>query len=350
MSARQTRQAELELGNAVELRQERSFATSYLSLTNGWALKHRQDLELIVAGLPAGWALDDRLVAHFFPDLKPSVFAFHHGAGPDLYQLLNDPAVVERVDYELVGKVRDALSALWVKRDAQAHRRLSRATRTKKTAHGVDCAQYSTPDVVVTVLRGAPLVSLSQEYQAKRSPERCNQAQALCTALFAHQLDFLSIGFGGIKPLSVRALADQLGVHESTASRTLAGLVADTPFGIVPLREFFGSALRTVDDDKISPRIVKELIRQFLSEDTAAFTDEELVARLRDDGIILARRTASKYRAQLGFPTTSARRRASQPAAIIVDDDAPATEPTLNASASIQLPRNGSPEDSVSRG
>lgn len=349
MSARQTRQAGLELENAVELRQERSFATSYLSRTNGWALKHRQDLELIVAGLPVGWALDDRLVAHFFPDLKPSVFAFHHGAGPDLYQLLNDPAVVERVDYELVGKVRDALSALWIEQDARAHRRPRRATRTKEMADSVGCAQHPTPDVVVTVLRGAPLVSLSLECQAKWSPERCNQTQALCTALFAHQLNFLSIGFGGIKPLSVRALADQLGVHESTASRTLAGLVADTPFGIVPLREFFGSALRTVDDDKISARIVKELIRQFLSEDTAAFTDEELVARLRDHGIVLARRTVAKYRAQLGLPATSARRRASQPAAIIVDSDACATDPARNASVSIQLPRNGSPEDSGSR-
>lgn len=349
MSARQTPQAGLELGNAVELRQERSFATSYLSLTNGWALKHRQDLELIVAGLPVGWALDDRLVAHFFPDLKPSVFAFHHGAGPDLYQLLSDPAVVERVDYELVGKVRDALAALWIKRDARAHREPRRATRTKGTAGSVGCAPHSTPDVVVAVLRGAPLVSLSPERQAKWSSERCNQAQALCTALFAHQLNFLSIGFGGIKPLSVRALADQLGVHESTASRTLAGLVADTPYGIIPLRDFFGSALRTVDDNEVSTRTVKELVRQLLVEDSATFTDAELVARLRDYGIVLARRTVAKYRTQLGLPAASARRRAPQPAAIIVDSDPCAPDPSRNASDSSQLPRNGSPEDSGSR-
>lgn len=321
MSARQTPQVGLVQGNAVDLRQERTFATSYLSLTDGWSRKHRQDLELIVAGLPVGWTLEDRLFAHFYPDFKASVFAFHHGAGPDLYQLLGNSAAVERVDYELVCMVHDALSALWIEQGTQAHRPPSRATRTKRKADEAGFSEHSNPDVVVTLSRGAPLVSLAPERQAEWSPERCNQALALCTALFAHQLEFLSLGFAGIKPFTIRALADQLGVHESTASRTLAGVVAETPHGLVSVCDFFGSSLRTVDDNEVSARTVKDLIRQILSEDAAAFTDAAIVAKLRGHGVILARRTVAKYRAQLGLPTASERRRISTPAARIVDVD-----------------------------
>ena len=321
MSGRQTPKVALALRSAVELRQERAFATSYLSLTSGWSRKHRQDLELIVAGLPVGWTLEDRLVAHFLPDLKASIFAFHHGAGPDLYQLVGNTALVERMDFELACKLHDALSALWIEQGTQAYRPPSRAIRTRRKADDAGFAHHASPDVVVILVRGVPLVSLSLERQAQWSPERCNQALALCTALFAHQVEFFSVGFAGIKPLTVRALADELGVHESTASRSLAGVVAATPHGLVPVCDFFGSYLRTVDDNVVSTRAVKELIRQLLIADAAAFTDAAIVAKVRGHGVILARRTVAKYRAQLGLPTASERRRVSTPPVINVDGD-----------------------------
>jgi len=319
--ARQTPHVGLVLGNAVALRQERTFATSYLSFTSGWVREHRKDLELIVAGLPAGWTLEDRLVAHFFHDIKSSVFAFHHGAGPDLHQLLEDPSAVERMDYELVLKVHDALSALWIEQGTQVDRASSHVTRTRRRSDGTGFAPHSSPDVVVTLSRGVPLVSLSSERQAQWGPERCNKTLALCTALFAHQAEFLSAGFAGIKPFTLSALANQVGVHESTASRTLAGVVAETPHGLVLARDLFGGSLRTVDDNAVSTRTVKELVRQLLVADAAAFTDAAVVAKLRSHGVILARRTVTKYRAELGLPRASERSGVSPPAVIIADGE-----------------------------
>ena len=131
---------------------------------------------------------------------------------------------------------------------------------------------------------------------------------AIGKALFAHQREFLERGPGHLVPLTMTALAEELGLHVSTVSRAVAGKHAQTPHGILALRELFPQAASNgegVRDD------VREAVRAlFAAEDPAQpLSDDEAVARLAHEGHALARRTIAKYRAELGIPSSYLRRR-----------------------------------------
>lgn len=130
-------------------------------------------------------------------------------------------------------------------------------------------------------------------------------------AVFDFQRDFLDRGWPGLRPLTLRQVAEAACCHESTVSRAVAGKYAQTPRGMFPLRFFFPSALVGCAGEAVATASVKKLLQAVVAaEDPAApFSDEELAARLRQQGVTISRRTVAKYRAELGIAPSAARRR-----------------------------------------
>jgi RNA polymerase sigma-54 factor len=131
---------------------------------------------------------------------------------------------------------------------------------------------------------------------------------AIARAVLAHQREYLEHGAGHLSPLTMTAIATELGLHTSTVSRAVAGKYVQTPWGVLALRELFpqpsvdGASAR---DD------VREVVRElFLRENPSApLSDDEAVAALAGRGLSLARRTVAKYRAELGIASSYLRRR-----------------------------------------
>lgn len=122
--------------------------------------------------------------------------------------------------------------------------------------------------------------------------------------IVAAQREFLDRGPQYLKPLTLSAVARELGISESTVSRALDGKYVQLPSGrVVPSTLFFESALP-----------IKERIRTMVANEDPEhpLTDQEIIAALRREGIRIARRTAAKYREEMGIPASSARRSASR--------------------------------------
>ncbi|MBM2828394.1 MAG: polymerase sigma-54 factor [Actinobacteria bacterium] len=126
------------------------------------------------------------------------------------------------------------------------------------------------------------------------------------------QRDFLERGPKGLRPLTLRDVAEDISMHESTVSRVTSGKYAYTPHGIFELKYFFNSGLnRDGGEDDIASKSVKEKIREIISAEGCGkpLSDQELMRLLRNQGIRIARRTVTKYRAQLGMLPSSRRKK-----------------------------------------
>ncbi|HUJ79043.1 MAG TPA: RNA polymerase factor sigma-54 [Nitrospiria bacterium] len=149
-----------------------------------------------------------------------------------------------------------------------------------------------------------------------RSIEQRNRTICRVTAsIVKFQREFLDRGLSALKPLVLRQVAEDLGLHESTISRVTTNKYAQTPQGLLELKFFFnGGIARTGDGEEAMSRvIVKEMIRSIIQgEDPARpLRDEEITERLRARRIDIARRTIAKYRAMLRIPSASKRKRES---------------------------------------
>jgi RNA polymerase sigma-54 factor len=125
------------------------------------------------------------------------------------------------------------------------------------------------------------------------------------------QREFFEKGVQFLKPLTLREVADVIGMHESTVSRVTNEKYVQTPRGVLPLKYFFSSGLATVDGDDVSARGIKATIEKLVTdEDTKdPLTDQAIVEILERDGIKIARRTVAKYRDQLGVLSARMRKR-----------------------------------------
>lgn len=134
--------------------------------------------------------------------------------------------------------------------------------------------------------------------------------QRVVFAVMQHQREFLQVGRGGIRPLRMRDLAERLSLHTSTVSRAIAGKFVQTDQGVVSLRDFFdgGSADEGQQCGRQAIRLaIEEMVR---GEDRAMpWSDDDLMTALRRRGIQVARRTVTKYRKELGIPSSYQRRR-----------------------------------------
>jgi RNA polymerase sigma-54 factor len=124
------------------------------------------------------------------------------------------------------------------------------------------------------------------------------------------QRGFLEQGAGSLRPLTLRQVADAIGVHESTVSRVVASKYVQTPRGIHPLKAFFSNRLPADSSAGVSGTAVKLRLRQLIeAEDAGApLSDDALAAALKREGIMIARRTVTKYREAMDIPTVLKRK------------------------------------------
>lgn len=125
-------------------------------------------------------------------------------------------------------------------------------------------------------------------------------------ACFLHGLNYL-------KPMTMKEIADEIGIHESTVSRAVKGKYVQTPFGTLEMRIFFTTSLQSVGHvEDMSGMQAKKYLQAAIQNENKQkpLSDQDLVTWLKEEkGIILARRTVAKYREQLGIPSSSKRKR-----------------------------------------
>jgi len=127
------------------------------------------------------------------------------------------------------------------------------------------------------------------------------------------QQQFFEKGVEYLKPLVLKQVAEDIGMHESTISRVTANKYMYCPQGMLDLKFFFNTGIQRADQtaDMLSSVTVKEMIRKMVAEEDSRrpLKDEEIAAKLRSCNIIIARRTVAKYRSEESIPSASQRKR-----------------------------------------
>jgi len=125
------------------------------------------------------------------------------------------------------------------------------------------------------------------------------------------QDDFLEKGITQMKPMVLRDVAEDIGMHESTVSRVTTNKYVHTPQGTFELKFFFNSSISRVRGEAIASASVKEKIRQIIHSEDASrpYSDREMVEILEAANINVARRTVAKYREMLGVLPSSKRKK-----------------------------------------
>ncbi|MBL0889006.1 MAG: RNA polymerase factor sigma-54 [Gemmatimonadaceae bacterium] len=125
------------------------------------------------------------------------------------------------------------------------------------------------------------------------------------------QRDFFEKGVQALRPLTLREVAEAVGMHESTVSRVTNEKFVQTPRGVLPLKFFFSSGLATADGDDVSARGIKDQIEKLVAGEDPRnpLTDQAIVEILQETGVQIARRTVAKYRDQLGVLPARMRKR-----------------------------------------
>ena len=154
--------------------------------------------------------------------------------------------------------------------------------------------------------------SVSPEMQAqlqlaqgvvKSVNQRFITIQKVAQAIVDQQAAYLEKGISALRPMVLRDIALQLGLHESTISRATRHKYAQTPWGVIELKQFFGSGLQKDDGDATSAAAVRELIARLVSEEPPhkPLSDNKIAERLAEQGVVIARRTVAKYREAAGI-------------------------------------------------
>ena len=140
--------------------------------------------------------------------------------------------------------------------------------------------------------------------------QRFDTIRRVSQAIVERQKGFFTHGAIAMKPLVLREIADELGLHESTISRVTTAKYMSTPFGTFELKYFFGSSLNTEAGGNASSTAVRALIKQLVDAEDAAkpLSDSQIAHMLEEQGIQVARRTVAKYREALKIAPANLRR------------------------------------------
>jgi len=133
----------------------------------------------------------------------------------------------------------------------------------------------------------------------------------VAAAIVRHQEAFIRQGAASLRPLTLRAIAEEVGLHESTISRVVSNKAFGTPRGTFPMKLLFGAALVGASGEAVSARAVQQRIRRLIAAEAPgrALSDGAIAQKLGEEGIRVARRTVAKYRETLRIPPASRRRR-----------------------------------------
>ena len=182
---------------------------------------------------------------------------------------------------------------------------------------------------------GSPRLRVSQQYQQMLSQGVSNETKSfirekmrsavdllrniehrrqtiykVVESIVQRQRDFLDHGVQYIKPMMLKDIAEDIGMHLSTVSRVVNRKYAHTPQGVIELRRFFTEGMLNEEGEEISTRIIKLKIKKLIEEEDShnPITDDQVVKILAKDGIKLSRRTVAKYRDQMQIPGSRERR------------------------------------------
>jgi RNA polymerase sigma-54 factor len=132
----------------------------------------------------------------------------------------------------------------------------------------------------------------------------------VCEAIIRRQTDFLDKGIDQLKPMMIKDVAEEVGVHPSTVSRAVANKFAHTAQGVFELRFFFSEAVNGPLGNGTSLLIVKRKVKKYIENEDprSPLTDEKIAQMLKEEGISVTRRSITKYREDLRIPSTHQRR------------------------------------------
>jgi RNA polymerase sigma-54 factor len=169
-----------------------------------------------------------------------------------------------------------------------------------------DSLPSETRDYIQTKLRSAAWL-IKSIHQRQRTLYKVSQS------IVKLQSEFFEKGVSHLRPMVLRDIAEDVGMHESTISRVTASKYMHTPHGIFELKYFFNSSINTVMGEAVASESVKERIRQIVREENSAkpYSDQEIVEILEKENISIARRTVAKYREMLGILPSNRRKKSS---------------------------------------
>ena len=208
-------------------------------------------------------------------------------------------------------------------------------------------SQYVIPDVYVTKVEGQYVAALNEEGlpQLRISPvyrrmldknshtssetqsyvrdkfrsalwliksvdQRQKTIQKVATSIITFQREFLDDGIEHVRPLILKDVANDIGMHESTVSRVVSNKYMHTPQGVFEMKYFFHSGIHSSYGESVSSVTIKQKIRKIVENENAQkpLSDSRIVGILQEEGLILARRTIAKYCEELKIPTSSQRK------------------------------------------
>jgi RNA polymerase sigma-54 factor len=213
--------------------------------------------------------------------------------------------------------------------------------------HNRQASQYVTPDVTVVKVEDQYVVVLNEEGlpQLRISPayrrlldkgtENSDETRAyvkdkfrsalwliksveqrqktiykVATSIVNFQRDFLDHGIEHLRPLVLRDVANDIGMHESTVSRVVTNKYMHTPQGVFEMKFFFHSGISSSYGESVSSVTIKQRIRRIIENEDPhkPLSDSKIVSLLQKEGLVLARRTIAKYREELKIPTSNQRK------------------------------------------
>jgi len=144
----------------------------------------------------------------------------------------------------------------------------------------------------------------------KNIEQRRQTITKVCYCIVARQYEFLEKGIDQLKPMMIKEVAEEIGVHPSTVSRAVSSKYAHTPQGVFELRYFFSESVQGPEGGNTSLLILKRRVKKLIEEEDPArpLTDEQLTRILQSQGIQVTRRTVAKYREDMRIPSTHQRR------------------------------------------
>ncbi len=171
------------------------------------------------------------------------------------------------------------------------------------------------------MLKGAPGNEKTQDYiqeklrsavwLIKSIHQRQRTIYKVTDSIVKHQKEFFEKGSAFIKPMVLRDIANDIGMHESTVSRVTTAKYVHTPQGIFELKYFFNSGISTSDGESLASESVKLKIKELIAKEDHKnpYSDQQIVDLLKVDGIQIARRTVAKYRDVLRIAPSSRRKK-----------------------------------------
>ena len=162
----------------------------------------------------------------------------------------------------------------------------------------------TTRDYIESKLRSA-------QWLIKSIEQRNKTIYRVTESIVKRQKEFFDSGMERIKPMILKDVADDIGMHESTISRVTTNKYMHTPMGIYELKFFFAGGISSMDGDTLSSISVRNLIQKTITDEDPKkpLNDREIVNLLKKKNIDIARRTVSKYRGELKIPPASVRKK-----------------------------------------